>query len=75
MAQEVTNEAYIREAGMAVMNTKGGPKVVNERLSPDAQGQIVQVINSTQGGQQVKALYEVSSNGENAAMPLILLVS
>ena len=66
-AQEATNETYIRETtegGMAVMNTKGGPKVVNERLNPDAQGQIDQVINSMQGGQQVKAVYEVSSNGK-----------
>ena len=76
MAQDTSRAAFEREAaaaGMAIIDTKGGPKVVNASLSQPARDRIVEVINSSDSGQQVKALFVVSSNGHNAHMRIDLV--
>ena len=76
MAQDTSREAFEREAaaaGLAIIDTKGGPKVVNASLSQPAKDKIVEVINSSESGQQVKALYVVSSNKKDADMRIDLV--
>ena len=75
MEQETTDVRHRGEGvpeGMVEINTNDGRKVVNENLSEEAQGRIVEVYNSM-GGQQVKVLFEVSSNGFKAAMRIDLV--
>ena len=76
MAQDVSREGFEKKAaevGLAIIDTKGGPKVVNASLSQPAKDKIVEVINSSESGQQVKAEYLVSSNGKDAAMRIDLV--